>query len=97
MHRTVLFFMTLNHLFKVVCLFSDNFIGVLRRCYYLGTLPGIDETDGCKTYVLPPNNDTFQFCFCSKDYCNVTCTLASTSMLTLCGAAFAIYHILVVR
>lgn len=49
---------------------QDNFIGIIRRCYYLGTLPGVNETDGCRSYAMPPHNLTSQYCFCSEDYCN---------------------------
>ena len=49
--------------------FLDDWIGIVRICYQKGTLPGMNETNGCKYWT---NNDgyTAYYCFCDTDYCN---------------------------
>ncbi|XP_046553105.1 uncharacterized protein LOC124262646 [Haliotis rubra] len=49
---------------------KENWVGVIRTCYPVGSLPGINETDGCHDWTNPYDNFTAEFCFCSTDGCN---------------------------
>ncbi|XP_046364170.1 uncharacterized protein LOC124140570 [Haliotis rufescens] len=50
---------------------EDGWVGVMRSCYSLGSLPGINETNGCHYWINPSDNFTALICFCDTDMCNV--------------------------
>ncbi|XP_046364176.1 uncharacterized protein [Haliotis cracherodii] len=47
---------------------EDGWVGVMRVCYPLGSLPRMNETNGCHQWSN--NNFTARFCFCETDGCN---------------------------
>ncbi|XP_067655785.1 uncharacterized protein [Haliotis asinina] len=47
---------------------EDGWIGVIRVCYPLGALPGMNETNGC--HMWTNDNFTARYCFCETDGCN---------------------------
>jgi len=49
--------------------FLDGWVGIVRVCYQRGTLPGLNETDGCR-YWTTGDGFTALYCFCTTDYCN---------------------------
>ncbi|XP_076450107.1 uncharacterized protein LOC143286430 [Babylonia areolata] len=48
----------------------DGWVGIIRGCYHLGSLPGVNETNGCHTWHHPHHNFTAVYCFCDLDFCN---------------------------
>ena len=75
------------------CIFIDGWVGIVRVCYRLGSLSGINETNGCKQWT----NDevegyTALYCFCDTDYCNLAVTLSATIKLLI--AMFLMYIII---
>lgn len=53
----------------------DGWIGIVRICYQIGTLPGMNETNGCRKFTNEDNGYTAYYCFCDTDYCNTSTTL----------------------
>ncbi|XP_052065491.1 uncharacterized protein LOC127705213 [Mytilus californianus] len=49
---------------------KDGWIGIVRVCYQHGSLPGINETNGCKNWTNDMMGYTAYYCFCDTDYCN---------------------------
>ncbi|KAK3581485.1 hypothetical protein CHS0354_031818 [Potamilus streckersoni] len=67
---------------------QGTFIGVIRLCYQLGSLRGINETNGCR-YWTSPENFTALYCFCSTDYCNGTISEARFPVILCVGLLIA--------
>lgn len=49
---------------------DDGWIGIVRVCYQSGSLPGINETNGCRNWTNDMHGYTAYYCFCDTDYCN---------------------------
>ncbi|XP_041367697.1 uncharacterized protein LOC121382238 [Gigantopelta aegis] len=62
-----------------------GWVGVIRSCYQMNSLPGINESDGCHHWTLPadPDNFTATLCFCSEDMCNRAGVLKPTFHVAL--------------
>lgn len=72
----------------------DNYIGIFRACYPLGSLAGLeDESDGCYELWTKEFNETYTLCLCSKDYCNTAERLWSSNSLTF--SAICLYVIVI--
>ncbi|KAL5006768.1 hypothetical protein ScPMuIL_015574 [Solemya velum] len=48
---------------------EDNYIGIMRGCYTAGSLPGVNEGNGCHNWT-DSRGSSFLVCFCDTDYCN---------------------------
>ncbi|XP_048242325.1 uncharacterized protein LOC124115549 [Haliotis rufescens] len=71
----------------------ENWVGVIRTCYPMGSLPGINETDGCHYWTNPSDNFTAEYCFCSTDGCNLASRLYNNgNAIVLTVALCAIMH-----
>ncbi|XP_055900438.1 uncharacterized protein LOC129928728 isoform X2 [Biomphalaria glabrata] len=49
---------------------SNGWVGVIRACYKLGDVGGMNETNGCHNHYDYERNFTAIFCFCDTSYCN---------------------------
>ncbi|KAL8618928.1 hypothetical protein ACOMHN_020347 [Nucella lapillus] len=58
---------------------EDGWVGVIRTCYHLGHLEGINETNGCHHWYNPNASFTALYCFCDRDFCNAATPLHSSS------------------
>ncbi|ESO82365.1 hypothetical protein LOTGIDRAFT_169984 [Lottia gigantea] len=56
---------------------THGWVGVLRSCYLPGSLPGINETNGCHMWTNYDQNFTASYCFCDTDKCNSAYTFHS--------------------
>ena len=54
---------------------TEGWIGIIRSCYPLGALPGLNESNGCHTWFNPDLNFSALYCFCDTDYCNAASTI----------------------
>lgn len=70
-----------RHSFKSINFFSDNYIGIMRGCYTPGSLPGVNEENGCHNWT-DGQGSSFLVCFCDTDYCN------SSSFISHAGGWF---------
>lgn len=69
--------------FYLVFLFSEQVAGILRGCYTLGMLDGIDESRGCQDWTAQ-NGYRAHYCFCDTDYCNDSFSVSASSVAILC-------------
>ncbi|XP_033752835.1 uncharacterized protein LOC117336430 [Pecten maximus] len=71
----------------------DGWVGIARVCYEMGTLYGLNETDGCREWT----NDigfTALYCFCSTNFCNKGSNSSSSILLHLTSAIGLTYYFL---
>lgn len=54
---------------------TEGWVGVIRSCYPLGALPGLNESNGCHKWFNPDLNFSALYCFCDTDYCNAASTI----------------------
>ncbi|XP_076471758.1 uncharacterized protein LOC143301393 [Babylonia areolata] len=66
---------------------ADGWVGVIRRCYPLGQLQGINESNGCHRWFNPVLNFTALYCFCDRDFCNAARSHVAPSSTLLFWAA----------
>ncbi|XP_070200268.1 uncharacterized protein [Littorina saxatilis] len=49
---------------------EDGWIGIIRSCYPIGALPGLNDSNGCHRWFNPDLNFSALYCFCDFNYCN---------------------------
>lgn len=47
----------------------------MRGCYNFGTLPGINDSIGCREFYHPVSKFNALYCFCDRDFCNAASTI----------------------
>ncbi|XP_069133840.1 uncharacterized protein [Argopecten irradians] len=63
---------------------ADGYVGIARVCYEMGTLYGLNETDGCREWTNEIGF-TALYCFCSTNLCNKGSNPSPSVVLTLTG------------
>ncbi|XP_052234176.1 uncharacterized protein LOC127846712 [Dreissena polymorpha] len=66
-----------------------EFIGIVRDCYTLGSMPQLNESDGCHNVVF--GHLSFEICLCSTDYCNAATLTHGREELYLCACSIMTY------
>lgn len=62
---------------------KDGWVGIVRICYQLGSLNGINETNGCKNWTNVMLGYTAYYCFCDTDYCNSAVTIPQLNIIPI--------------
>ena len=79
-HNYYLFNMNILVLFIYTFYFTGDYIGIIRDCYKIGSLPMKDESDKCHEIPSEDNTTSFLLCLCSQDFCN---TASRTSVCSV--------------
>ena len=71
-------------------LITDGWVGIVRICYQLGSLNGINETNGCKNWTNAMLGYTAYYCFCDTDYCNSAVTMPRLNIIPILLLLYAL-------
>ncbi|XP_060082652.1 uncharacterized protein LOC132561950 [Ylistrum balloti] len=72
---------------------SDGYVGIARVCYEMGTLYGLNETDGCREWTNEIGF-TALYCFCSTNLCNKGNNPSLDNLLVMTSALALVYSFL---
>ncbi|CAH1786036.1 unnamed protein product [Owenia fusiformis] len=87
---------------------TEHQFSILRGCYPLNLIPGLNDSNGCRMFMNPSNNYSALYCFCNTDNCNDSWSIhkgvsgvyslhGPLLHLALCATFLFIYNRLIVR